>query len=164
MARIRFSISHLLCLVGFLGLALAGLRSGSNDWFKSLYTLTFITLLYGAIAAQYPGAFWYGFAVVGWAYFLIGFGPWIGPSPGPGAVNRDLVTSVIEEIVSGMLPASVPTRVSDMQVWTMMRDLREANRNGICHSALTILFGIAGGLVARRLESRARCAQQPRSV
>jgi hypothetical protein len=65
-----------------------------------------IMLVYAAIAARYRGAFWYGFAIAGWTYFVIAFGPWIGSPPGSEplrAVNRNLVSSVILEIVSGAL-------------------------------------------------------------
>src|SRR5262245_25907390 len=100
----RLTIAWLLAAIVVLGILFAGLRSGSNDWFKVIYTATFITLVYAAITARYRGAFWYGFAVAGWAYFLIGFGPRIGSPPGSEplhAVNRNIVTSVVLEIVSG---------------------------------------------------------------
>ncbi len=106
---------HLLvveCVRGFeylaemVGVILAGLRSGSNDWFKSIYSLTFLTLVYAAIAVKSRGAFWYGFAVAGWAYFIVGFGPWIGSPQGTQplrAVNRNLITSIILEVVTDKL-------------------------------------------------------------
>src|SRR4051812_23788071 len=106
MPRGRFTIGKLLGVITFCGILLAGLSSGSNDWFKSIYTLTFLTLVYAAIAARYRGPSWYGFAVAGWAYFVVGFGPWIGSPPGSEplrAVNRNLDTAVVLEIVSGTM-------------------------------------------------------------
>jgi hypothetical protein len=155
----RITIASLLGVVLFFGIVFARLRSGSNDWFKLIYTLTFLTLVYAAIATRYRGPFWYGFAIAGWAYFMIGFGPWIGSPPGSEplrAVNRNLVTSVILEIVSGALfrddvpppgPALFPMMVSQMH---------SANRDGMGHCTLTILFAVAGGFVSRAL-SRRRC-------
>ena len=109
MRRGRITIGRLLVAIMFFGVIFAGLRSGSNDWFTVIYTLTFISLVYAAIAARYRGVFWYGFAVAGWAYFIVGFAPWIGSPPGSEplrAVNRNIVTSVVLEIVSGTLYTS----------------------------------------------------------
>jgi hypothetical protein len=142
----------------FFGIVFAGLRSGSNDWFKLIYTLTFITLVYAAIAAKYRGAFWYGFAVAGWAYFIIGFGPWIGSLPGSEplrAVNRNIVTSVVLEIVSGTMSGSDSAPpVPGGPATAMILQMHSANRDGICHSALTILAAFVGGLVSRTMARR----------
>ena len=63
-----------------LALGLAVLRSGSFAWFRACYALTLLALLVAIIGARYrpggKGAFWFGFAVFGWGYFLIGIGPW----------------------------------------------------------------------------------------
>lgn len=154
----RPTIARLLGAVAFSGIVFAGLRSGSNDWFKLIYSLTFATLVHAAIAARHRGAFWHGFAIAGWAYFLVGFGPWIDSPPGRAlrGVNRNLVTSVVLEIVSGTmsrgdLPAVV---VGGPPGSTMIFDLRWANRDGIVHSALTILFACLGGSVSRALARR----------
>lgn len=155
MCQIRFTISRLLGLILVLGLVLAGLRSGSNAWFKSIYSLTFIILICAAIAARRRGAFWHGFAVAGWLYFVIGFGPWIG-SPSPGTVNRNLVTSMITDVVTDAFsqPDSEGGGRSGPFV-LMIVDGNRANRDGIVHCALTILFGCVGGLAARRLARNA---------
>jgi hypothetical protein len=39
-----------------------------------------MALLTATVLARYRGAFWYGFAVFGWGYFLLGLGPWGGLS------------------------------------------------------------------------------------
>ena len=161
----RFTIARLLCAIMFLGIVFAGLRSGSNDWFKMVYTLTFITLVYAAIAARYRGAFWYGFAVAGWAYFLVGFGPWIGSPPGSEplrAVNRNIVTSVVLEIVSGTMSRSdsAPSATGG-PLPNMIRQMQWANRDGICHSALTILFALVGGIVSRIVARRSSTDGRP---
>jgi hypothetical protein len=80
MGRHRFPIAALMAGVVFLALSLAVLRSGSFVWFRVSYAVTFLALLLAIIAARYlpggEGAFWLGFAVFGWGYFLIGIGPW----------------------------------------------------------------------------------------
>lgn len=155
MRKGRLTIARLLGVILFFGVILAGLRSGSNDWFKSIYTLTFILLVYAGIAARYRGAFWYGFAVAGWAYFVVGFGPWINSpagSPPPGTVNRNLISSVILEVVTGSMPSSdsAVTYTAGGPTGIVWFQKQSDNRNGIGHCALTILFGFVVGLVTRR--------------
>ncbi len=41
MHRGRMTIGRLVLAIMFFGVIFAGLRSGSNDWFKVIYTLTF---------------------------------------------------------------------------------------------------------------------------
>lgn len=80
MGRHRFPIAVLMAVVVFLALGLTVLRSGSLAWFRALYAVTLLALLFVILAARYrpvrEGAFWFGFAVFGWGYFLIGIGPW----------------------------------------------------------------------------------------
>jgi hypothetical protein len=45
MRRSRFTIAGLLGVIVMLSMFFAGLRSGSNDWFKLIYTLVFLTLV-----------------------------------------------------------------------------------------------------------------------
>jgi uncharacterized membrane protein YccC len=154
MPRGRLTIARLLGLVVFCGIVLGGVRSGSNDSFKSIYTLTFVALIYAAIAARYRGPFWYGAAVAGWAYFLVGFGQWIETEPGfppPQAVNRNLVTAIIPEAMSGL--ASEAERAAQSIVPPALARL-DANRAGVCHCALTILFAYLGGRVSRVVARR----------
>jgi hypothetical protein len=80
MGRHRFPIAVLMAGVLFLALGLAVLRSGSFVCFRAVYAATLLALLLAIIGARYrpvrEGAFWFGFAVFGWGYFLIGIGPW----------------------------------------------------------------------------------------
>ncbi len=160
MHRGRLTIASLLGAILFCGIILAGLRSGSNDWFKSIYTATFVVLVFSAIAARYRGPFCYGFAVAGWAYFVIGFGPWIGAPAGPyplQAVNRNIVTSVVLEFVSGTMSMRDPRPLPGAggPVANLVFQPQWSNRDGICHSVLTILFAFLGGFVSRKLARRA---------
>jgi hypothetical protein len=160
-SQIRFSLAGLLRVVTICAILcsfIVALRSGSNDSFKSFYTLTFTTLLYAAIAARYRGAFWYGFAIVGWAFFLVGFGPWaMGPHSSEGASNRNLSSSVVNEAVSGYLTF----RVESANANIFGRELIRFNREGICHSALTIIFAIVGGAIAHRMARHATTPHRP---
>jgi hypothetical protein len=157
MQNVRFSIARLLGVILTCGILFAGLRSGSNDWFESIYTLAFITLVDAAIAARYRCGFWYGFAVAGLAYFVVGFGPWIGSPAGSEplrAVNRNLDTSVVIEIVSGTMSATDPSPSNGGAAAARILRNREAKRDGICHWALTMLIALAGGSVSTAV---ARC-------
>jgi hypothetical protein len=150
MQGLRVNIGKLLGVIVWCALILAGLRSGSNDWYKSIYTLTFLTLVYAAIVARYGRPFWHGFALAGWAYFLIGYGAWIGgSSEGHGKVNRSLVSSVVLEMVTGQLTSRerLPV-VGGKPTYTLEFDTHWDNRDGIGHCALTTLFAAIGGLVA----------------
>jgi hypothetical protein len=144
--RHRFTIAGLLITILFFAILFAGLRSGSNDWCKLIYSFTFVTLVYAAIAARYRGAFWYGFAVAGWAYFIVAFGPWIGVRPVSEPVNRSLITSFVHEVVVAVLARSDPQPLA-----TGIDDVLQANREGIFHCALTVLFALLGGSVAKVL-------------
>ncbi len=49
----RLTIARLLGAIVVFGIFYAGLPSGSNDWFKLIYTLTFIAMVYAAIARAF---------------------------------------------------------------------------------------------------------------
>lgn len=146
----RFSIARAIGVIFLLAMVLAGMRSGSNDAFKSIYSLTFVMLLYAAIVARYRGPFWHGFAVVGWAYFLFTLGPWMGSPPRPD--NRNLISNIIPEILGGVFAANDPPPIRfNPRLASMRIDLLRANREGICNAALTLLFASIGGYAAGRL-------------
>lgn len=88
MRKCRSIIARHRGLIRLFGLEFAGLHSGSDNGFKSTYSLTFILLVDMAIATRARGAFRCRFAVASWACFVIGFGPCVGPEP-LRAVNRN---------------------------------------------------------------------------
>jgi hypothetical protein len=156
MFRNRLTIASLLVVIVFCGFVFAGLRAGSGAWLKLIYTMTFGTLVYAAIAARYRGAYWYGFAIAGWAYFFTGIIPWINltsQSEPRIIVNAGHLTSAVYEAVIDIHPPedTIPALPDD--------EARAAvYRVAICHCALTILLGLAGGLV-----SGAMAGRQPRN-
>lgn len=155
MSRNRPTIGRLIGVIALLAVLLAGVRSGSNDWFKLIYTATFLWLVYALIAARYRGPSWFGRAAAGWPYFLMGFAPYSGPDK-VHVVNRNLLGSFLLEILTGLLgvPDDLPRSFQSpgmTEVAAIFRDMIEANRSGIGHAGLTILFALAGGAVARRL-------------
>ena len=91
--------------------------------------------------------------------FIIAFGPWIGGPPGSEpqqTVNRNIVTSVVLEIVSGTMSMRDPRPQpgAGVPVANLILQPQWSNRDGICHSVLTILFGFLGGFASRSLARR----------
>ena len=83
-------------------MAFTSLRSGSRLWYVALYTFTAFLLLTAVLAARfrrgYERAFWFGFAVFGWGFFLMGLGPWMNPfadsdEPAGNTLNPNLLTT-----------------------------------------------------------------------
>jgi hypothetical protein len=71
------SLRILMLAVVPIALALAALRciDGPYATFRiyrdGLYSCVAATLILTTIAARFCGAYWFGFAVAGWAYFLL---------------------------------------------------------------------------------------------
>jgi hypothetical protein len=81
----RFSVSSVLAGIALIGGALAALKSTSTWLAAILVTLVFLLLLtslLGAILGSQRRA-WLGFAVFGWGYWIVAFGPWFQDSLRP---------------------------------------------------------------------------------
>jgi hypothetical protein len=77
--RVNFTVRLSMCVVLCISIGLAALRSSSFQWLRTVNTLV-IALLFTAVLAakQFRGtraAFWFGFAVLGWGYYFLAFGP-----------------------------------------------------------------------------------------
>jgi hypothetical protein len=73
MKSIRFTIAGLMALVALVAFGAAALRSGSEAWLDAC-RLLILSILVAACFLARPrrgreAAFWFGFAVVGWAAF-----------------------------------------------------------------------------------------------
>ena len=77
----RFSIRGLTAVIVLFAVAFAALRYpsrfGANAWFSM--TLASVTLAIPAALGSigHDRAFWSGFAVRGWVYFMIWLAPWV---------------------------------------------------------------------------------------
>ncbi len=163
MVRFRVSLAALLLAVFYSGLIFAALRSGSESWARSIYTITAAVLIFATIAAKHRGVFWHGFAVAGAAYFLIGFGPWIPGAPGSEGrgLNRNLSTAVvIDAAVDAVIPPDQPPPGHNSSYY-LDRESQKANLRGIVHSALTMVLATFGGAGARALAAGARRRAHP---
>ena len=151
--RLRLSIAGLMALVLFLGFWFAAMRSGSDLWLRISWTLTASVLLAALILARYRGAFWYGFAAVGWGYFLLGSVAWVGlpygQSPGLGTLNRMLLSSDLADYLCSFVPE---IRTEGFSAASEIERCR--NIELTCHSMLTLLFAPVGGIFARLIAAQ----------
>lgn len=76
----RLTVAGLLILVGFLALGFGALKNPSILWACSVFMLANCALVVATIGSLVrrgrSRGFWTGFAVAGWTYWLLSFGPW----------------------------------------------------------------------------------------
>ena len=163
--RFRMSIAALMTVVLVLAVGFAALRSGSEGWSLVVFNLTLL-LLFAAI----PGAIyrrdrdragWVGFALFGWGYWILSFGPGfrteirpqlattplldylypqIAPIPPPGAVFDENTNKYYANDQSGRFVVWGPDTEPPFR------------RTG--HSLIAVLFGLMGALMARAFAAR----------
>lgn len=111
--RMRFSIAGLMGFVLVAAVGFGGLKAANPQWAGVCFSLTAATLILAilnAIHAQGKDrAYWAGFAIAGWAYLAIAFGPF---GDGQGTRPPLLTTQLFERIEPLFHPA--PPTVS----WT----------------------------------------------
>ena len=155
MKRLRLSILSLALVVVTFALAFTALRTASALWTSTLYTFTMGMLLMAVIAARFrrgnEKAFWFGFAVFGWAVFIVGLGPW--PNPyrsargGIGiALNPHLLTS---ELILFLVPY-LRTETNDLEAIEQIT----SNTIAIAHLLVTLATAIGGGVIALLIKKR----------
>src|SRR3954447_14795113 len=78
--RPRLSLQVMMACILVLALAIAALRSPSDSWVGVMYSMPPALLMTAVLGVVYRRgsrrAFWLGFALFGWAYWLLSFGPW----------------------------------------------------------------------------------------
>src|SRR5687768_12663439 len=94
MRRSRVSIAGLMAVVLFASIGCAALFRPSRLWAAVLMTGAvglLVVAIIGAAHGRGPRrAFWSGFAIAGWAYILIHYGPWLS-SQGPHLLPNALI-------------------------------------------------------------------------
>jgi hypothetical protein len=149
MRAFRMSIAGLMALVLFLAVGLAAFRSGTETWFRSLYTATIGVLLLSILAARFSrgilSAFWFGFAVVGWSYLLLGFGL----QPGEG---RNAYEELDEEVsINHFLITTTLIKKASI-AHKQYAAIYEVGRYGydipIGHLIATVILAVVGGAIA----------------
>jgi hypothetical protein len=171
----RLSVTSMMSAVVVAGVAFAIVRVASPAALMGLYTFTFLALLLAVVAARCRGAFWFGFAVFGWGYFLIGIAPWSewqgmgvsghGTFVQPRGNSMFPTTGWIEtfaESQSGHLKPenygrNITVSAEEFQVATAAIAAyqgRKPSLVGIGHLLFTLAFGAAGGVVASWMASK----------
>jgi hypothetical protein len=89
----RLSIGGLMGLVGLLAFGLVNLMRPSDLGASAFFSLTALLLVVAALRAVAIGrAFWAGFAICGWAHFLLAF--WAKAPQPPMLLTGYLVTTI----------------------------------------------------------------------
>jgi hypothetical protein len=148
MTRPRLTIAQLMTVILLVGFGFAALRNANELWASATHTLAIISILAAPLfafankgKARMTSA---GFAVFGWAYFLIDLLPdlsggslGVGPVPWPSLiieVGAALLQPYIHPFAPGML---------DLVQYYL-----------VSHSLGIILFGLIGAVIGRLVAPR----------
>ena len=157
--RFRISIRGLIALVLFVGFALAALRGASLGWATASIMLALVALsmaTLGCLTGSGPGrSSWIGFAVFGWIYFLLHFGPAAEWKKGYGpahfttwALDGLLLPRVSPELEEGHA-------VGGYEEFVILRGGRSGSFFiASSHALMSILFGLLGSVLGSVLATR----------
>jgi hypothetical protein len=85
--RPRFSIAALMGFVFVFGVGLAAFRYPSKLWASFLISIALGSMVVASLGALFhrglPQKFWAGYAICGWLYLLLNFGPWFASAISP---------------------------------------------------------------------------------
>jgi hypothetical protein len=149
MRRFRFHLGTLVILVLLLGVGFAALRESNAIWDSSIFSITLGVLLISILLAihrtEKGRAFWIGFALFGWIY-----------------LGLSLVSSIESRLITTKALAYLDSKVPDRaiviggRVWDSWSSQLAQHENfvRIGHSLLSLIAGILGGLLSRRLYAR----------
>ncbi len=98
----RFSIAKLMGLIGIIAFGIAALRAASDLWvgIVLLATLGLLAIAILGIAYRCEGkrAWWFGFALFGWGYWLVTAGPWFAQEIGTRLPTAQLLVHLHEKL------------------------------------------------------------------
>jgi len=94
----RVTIAGLMALVLYVAVGFAALKTPSEAW--ATLTLLLLTLaLLGSIFTRGGNrAFWGGFAIAGWSYWILSFGPWFDTHIGPRLATKSLADGLYHHL------------------------------------------------------------------
>ena len=157
--RVRFTIRGLMALVLLLGFGFAALRGATLGWAVASILIALLALCSATLGAvvrcgsSRPS--WVGFAIFGWAYFLLHFGPWAewttGYSPAhftTWAIDRLLLSRLDPELEAGQAISGVESFV-----------ILSSGKSGsffcaVFHTIASLLFGLIGSALGIVLSER----------
>ena len=113
MPRFRFSLRSIAAAVLCCAVGLAALRESTGYWASAMVTLMILALLGATVAAIVASdrTGWIGFAIFGWGYAILGFGPL-------GDTRAYLLTSVA---IAEAFPRVHDARTQDISYYTLVR-------------------------------------------
>jgi len=159
MKSLRPSITALLAIVALSGLAFAALRSASDLWFSAFYTATTLLLLWSVLEARFrrggERAFWFGFAVFGWGFFLLAMGPWKDMHE---AVTQGTALGYNSNMITHKLIRFLAPRMRKQADDLDILDKITVNTIGIAHLLVSLTFALFGGIVGALMWRRRRSA------
>ena len=108
---VRFSFAGMMGIVVLIAFGCGALRSASDLWASAALTLAVAVLFAGILGVLFrrldARAFWSGFALFGWGYAVLVFGPWLNTNIGPQLVTTKLLGYVHEKLQqTGQAPVS----------------------------------------------------------
>lgn len=155
-----------MLIVAACAIAFTALQTASSVWHEATYTFTVLVLLVAVLASRYrrgrERAFWFGFAVFGWAFFVLGYRPWMNAfgevtEDGEGPPYNPLL------LTSRLLLFLIPHLRKPTNDYVAI-DVISRHTLGIAHLLMTLAVGIAGGVIAIVLWRRPRARWSARSV
>jgi hypothetical protein len=150
--KFRYSIAGLITVIAVCGVGFAGFRSGSETWFRWLYSATVAVLLLAAVLAKSAGrrsAFWAGFAICGAAYLILGLGV------RPPVVSEEIEQEQLDPVVN---PFLVTTPVITFLLTSNYPSMERIGEYGyslaVGHLMVTVLIAAVAGVLALAIVDR----------
>ncbi len=155
MKSLRTTIPGLMIAVAICAVAITALRTASDLYLKMTYSAVTALLLFAIVAARFrrgnKSAFWFGFAVFGWGYFVL------------SSVNNDYDRNFDDPqarmnsnlITSNLICRLVPLIRKTTYEIDKIEHITE-NTIGVADLLVTLTIALSGGFLAVLLRTRRR--------
>lgn len=166
----RPTVKGLMFIVAVIGVAIAALIRPIKLWaiVLPLFQLTLcLTAILGSLFRRGPKrAFWVGFAVFGWAYFILTVVFFWqhdvvnSPMSFPRAVGESLAIVIGFLMVPGL---GERVKMADVMaaIAALVQEVDDYSRFLVACSLLGLVFAVLGGLIARAFDSREAASARP---
>jgi hypothetical protein len=165
--RVRYTIRGLTALVLLLGFGFAALRGATLGWATASMLIALLALCSATLGAvvrrgsSRPS--WVGFAIFGWAYFLLHFSPWAqwttGYSPAhftTWAIDSLLVSRLDPELEAGQA-------IGGVESFIILRSGKSGSFFcAVFHAIASLLFGLVGSALGIVLSERSESLGEKR--
>jgi hypothetical protein len=146
----RFSIAGLMAVVLVCGVAVAALRNASEIWAGILLLLTLGLLAAALLGVAYRReagrAGWIGFALFGWGYLTLAFGPWFAEQ-----VRPQLPTTRLLDYVHGKVVESTEANATFSVVLPAQNQVMTGSATTTTAKNVFVLTASTGGSQAARV-------------